>query len=252
MASRREKEKERARRESARAWAAEQERQAEPAIPSQHGIPSLAELAQSQPITEVYLCGRVSSGNQNLDHQLRGARRRIRLQDITVRRSFGDIGDGKSLDPEQRPDLFRAIAAARQRGIPLVLVTISRGIRSQDYHPYWEPDAKPSETELEEFLQLAKGVTIATLNDPDSNPPDDEAFIRQLNAEAKRIPVGRRSKKVKGDCTRRRHRAQQSARQWREDGLSYRLIADRLFTEMGISVSHETIRAWCTIDCQVL
>jgi hypothetical protein len=258
--TRREREKELARRQAALAWADKYDREQRgnqpdedhieedparqrPSRPRRYGIPTLAELAAKQPIHEVYLYCRDSSGRQNLYRQIRGACRRIRKLGIKVRYVYREIGDGKSLKSSERAELHKAIQRARERGIPLVLVCISRGVRNRCYHPYFSPKLKPTQQEFEEFLELAGGVQIATLNDPDSDPPADEAFIRQLHAEVKRRKPGRPGRKPAGYTKQQMANwPHELVEEMRSQGMGWRTIAYELYLLEGISVSHMTVR----------
>jgi DNA invertase Pin-like site-specific DNA recombinase len=165
---------------------------------------------------------------------------------ISVRHSFGDKArDGKSLDPDERPELYEALAAARKRGIPLVVPCISRLIRNAFYHAHHNPEATPTIAEFLELLKLATGVQIITLNDPDATPPKDEAFLRQLAAEVKRRNVGRHKTKTPGDTKDRRRTWKKRVQELRRQGLSYREIADQVYAEGAIGITHGTVRNWC-------
>jgi hypothetical protein len=93
-------------------------------------------------------------------------------------------------------------------------------------------------------MELAKGVELLTLNDPDADPPQDEAFLRQLVAGVKRRKVGRRKQKVLGEKKRLRRRWQKQVVKMREEGVTYREIADRIFAADGLTVTPATVRNW--------
>jgi hypothetical protein len=81
----------------------EEDPRALPAIPSQYGIQSLADrLASGPELDEVYLHCRESALKQHLPLQVKGARRRTEAVGVKVRHCFGEVGNGKSLEPDER------------------------------------------------------------------------------------------------------------------------------------------------------
>lgn len=248
MASRREREQRAIRQTNAARWAADQRLHQDPeaeARPSDYGIQTLAAHLQANTNTEeVYLYCRESTRKQDLRRQLKGARRRITDMALKVRRPFAEFGNGKSIDPGERRELFNALDAARRRGIPLVVPCFSRLLRDTDYHPYRAPTARPTKTKVEALLERVQGVPLLTLNDPDASPADDENFLRQLAAEVKRRKVGRPVKKAPGYTISQKERWLPRVLRMRARGLSLRAIADRIFATDGTRISHGTVRNW--------
>lgn len=220
-----------------------------PAKPSDHGILSFADLIASGEVQEVYIYGRESTRKQDLKSMLKGSRKQITKQGVKVVHAFGDKGkDGKSLDPAERAALFRALDAARMRGIPLVAPAFSRFLRAADYDAVYAPKVRPSVEELEAFLELTKGVTLAVLTDPDADPAQDETFLRAMKAKVKRRQVGRPSEN-KMERKRRKKDWFDWARARRKEGMTYEEIADAMF-EHGVPTTAKTIWAW-THDVEV-
>jgi hypothetical protein len=258
MTSRREKEKRKQRREAAMLACEEAglcPRDGEdpdedpsrqlPATPSEYGIKSFEERIASDPaLEEVYSYGRVSTRKQDLARQLKGCRRRIEAEGVKVRHAYGEVASGKTLDLCDRRKLVKALEAARTRGDPLVMVCVSRAVRHCSYDAHRNPEARPTVAEFEAFRELADGVEILTLNDPDASPPEDENFLRELVASVKRRPVGRPRKKKPGHMKDRSKRWKKRAKLMHEEGMSYREIADYIYEVDGIRITHGTIWNW--------
>src|SRR5262249_40859082 len=156
------------------------------AVPSKYNIITLAQLLLTRNISGVVLYCRVSSRGQDVRCQLRGARQHILQRGVRVLAAFGGVESGKRITEDERPILMQAIRAARSLHVPLVIVCSSRLVRNSGYDPHRCPDLMPDTNEFETILKLAEGVQVVTLHDPDSDPPGDESFLRQLNADVKR------------------------------------------------------------------
>jgi DNA invertase Pin-like site-specific DNA recombinase len=216
----------------------------QPAWPSDYGINSLEEHCQEAAVATAYYYDRVSTGKQDLKIRLRAARRRLGKQGIRIVHAYGECTNGSSLDPADRPAFAKALNAARERGIPLVSPCLSRWVRSTSYHPYRAPQERPNRAQLATLLELADGVTLLTINDPDAEPPDDEAYLRQLAAEGKRCKPGRKAKRAPGDTKARREQWKKPAQRLHAEGLGYKAIADELFAAHGVTVEPMTVRNW--------
>jgi DNA invertase Pin-like site-specific DNA recombinase len=243
VSTRREREQRQQRYEQAKANVRREAAEAKAARPSDYGIRSLADLLEAQPVPEVILYSRVSTRNQNVSHHLVGSRRRLRDMGVKVVAAFGGVESGKQTDPVNRPELVKAFTAAREPGILLIPVP-SRLARHPDYDAHENPGLMPTADTWEQILKLADGVTIVTLSDPDSDPPGDEAFLRQLAADVKHTRVGRPRKKVAGYAKARRRRWIKQVRKWHEEGWSCREIATEITAVDGLYVSHKTVWQW--------
>jgi hypothetical protein len=243
--SRHEKERRRQRLEQIRQRVLEAEAaQSPPATPSKFNILTLSKLLLTKSIPGVVLYCRVSSRGQDVRCQLRGARAHVLQLGVRVLAAFAGIESGKSHTEDGRPILMKAIQAARIRNAPLVVVCASRLVRNSGYDPHRNPDVMPTQDEFETILRLAEGVQICTLNDPDDDPPGDESFLRQLNAEVKRKPVGRPRKRGAGDRKARKAQWLEQARLWRAEGWSIRDIAQQISTEDGSRIGTMTVWGW--------
>jgi hypothetical protein len=141
--------------------------------------------------------------------------------------------------------LLKVIDAARKKGIPLVAPCVSRLVRSENYHAHKFPEEKPTVAQFGKLLELTQGVPVATLNDPDADPPADEAFLRQLVAEVKHTKVGRKRKQLPGYRKARKADLKDRAMEMQGEGLFYRQIADQLYDDHGVKVSHVAVQTWC-------
>lgn len=216
-----------------------------PAKPSSYGIKSLDAYIEECPVSEVYLYSRTSSPNQRVKPHLRAATRWLQKREVKVIYRHSERGrSGKSLDPEERSELFKALNAARKRGVPLVVPCISRLIRHAQYDASANPNARPTVQEIKRLMSLAEGVQLLTLNDPDSYPLDDENFLRNLIAEVELKQVGRPKAKQAGDRKKIREEYEQMAQRMHQSGKSYRFIAVQVSKKAKSRVSHTTVKNW--------
>ncbi len=248
MVTRRQRELREQRRQNVVEWIREQKIESS-CLPSNYDIKTLKRLARKQSILAVVCYCRVSDRKQDLQAQITGTRLLVRKMGIEVKgRRYGDVADGRELDQRSRPDLYEAIGYARRQGIPLVLPCISRAIRNKGYRACkWpECDYQPTKEEFEEFLQVAKGVTLATLNNPDASCPEDEEYLRDVvTAPVKmRLNPGRKRKKGAGYCKARKARYSTLAIRLRESGWSWRDIAQKVSQRSKRPISYTGVRKW--------
>jgi hypothetical protein len=216
----------------------------ETAIPSSYGIVTLADLCDRQHVESVVLYCRDSDRKQGLRYQQIGAYRMIREMGIEVLCSYKEFADGRKTNRRDRPELHRAVSTARRAGVPLVIPCTSRMVRGALYHAHHDPEVRPSVNEFKGFLKATEGVTVATLNDPDDDCPQDETFLRNLTATVKMKRVGRPKKKHPGQAKDRRRKWRRKAIRMKEAGMSYREIAQEIYHRDGSHVSYTTIRKW--------
>jgi DNA invertase Pin-like site-specific DNA recombinase len=226
---------------------AERETRRKEALPSRYGIRDLSKLqneSKDRWSLRVVIYCRVSDPHQDLAAQRKGIRWHLAKLGVRVLCSYSETTNGKCLLPSDRPKLFKAIAAARKLGVPLVVVCVSRLVRNAEYHIYRNPEARPTKAEFKAFMAIAKGVTICTLNNPDSSPPEDEALLNRLAADAKGKRVGRPLKKRPGWAAKRRKQYLSQAREMRKQDKSYRRIAAEISKQSGHPISHAGVRKW--------
>jgi Resolvase, N terminal domain len=259
--SRRERERAEERRADARAWAeAEQKRYARweppdysdpinedrnrPARPRRHGFTTLNEVMESEVVTEVYGYCRTSGDKQDVKAISRAVRRYLKNLGLKVRHIFADIASGKTIEPQDRPKLYRAIEASKKREIWLVIPAFTRLIRNRAWSKTVDPNARPTVAELEALLEKIPCARIVFLHDPDADPASDEAFLRDLNARFNRRKPGRSKNKAKGDSKRRNGRWRSRVIEMLGRGMKPEEIMDVIYEEDGESISRQSIWRW--------
>lgn len=151
----------------------------EQVLPSACGVPPV----ELEDCKEVVLYCRVSNRSQDLDAQIEAAKAICRIMGIKIAYTFAEVASGKNL---KRKQFRRAIRAAKKRGIPLLAITFSRLLRSEDYHQSQNPEARPSRKEIHKLLKVADGVPLLTLNNLDATPAQDEEFTKRSIAAARK------------------------------------------------------------------
>jgi hypothetical protein len=210
------------------------------AVPSEYGFQCLDDVDPC----DGYLYCRVSGRRQDLGAQKRGARRFCEEAGFGIEHTFGETVPGWSLDLDKRPALYRAIALCRQTGLPLFIPCTSRLLRSGNYHAHHSPHARPMVPEFEKLMNVLGGVEVLTLNDPDADPVDDEAFLGSLSAGESGRRVGRPRKKCPGYRRERRVEYLPAARKLRKQGKSFAEIARIVSLTFGIPISSRGIQNW--------
>jgi hypothetical protein len=210
------------------------------AIPSEYGFQSLDDV---EPCDGVLYC-RVSGRRQDLGAQKRGARRYCEEAGFGVEHTFGEKVPGWNLDPDERPVLYRAIALCRQTGLPLFIPCTSRLLRSATYHAHHSPHARPLVPEFDELMKVLGRVEVLTLNEPDADPVDDEAFLGRLSAGESGRRVGRPRKKCPGYRNERRAEYLPVAWKLRKQGRSFAEIARIVSLKSGIPISPRGMQNW--------
>jgi hypothetical protein len=168
----------------------------------------------------------------------------IRRNGVKVLRVYREKRSGKSIDLKDRPQLVAALNHARRRRVPLVSAASSRFIRSSIYHAHKYPDEKPTVSEFQQFMQMARRVTLATLNDPDATCPDDESFLRQIVSNVTGNKIGRPLKKHPGWTKERKKTYLQLARQLRREGFSFSEIALEISFASGRRLTQSGVARW--------
>jgi hypothetical protein len=164
---------------------------------------------------------------------------------VKVKGSFWGVENSKQTEPAERPKLVKAIAAARRLPVPVLLIpVISRLVRHLDYHQHQQPELQPTVDELGKILELAHGVQIVTLSNPDQTPPEDETILRELASEVKRHKVGQPRKRTTGYARERRAHWFPQARQWHAWGWSCRQMALEITEAEGIRLDPATVWRW--------
>lgn len=187
----------------------------------------------------VILCARVSTPGQkasgNLDHQVQLLRLAAAERGAIVVDEFAYVWPGSDFSW-----LLPAIKKARECGAKLLAASLSRFIRSEEYHPARARSAQPSQQQLEELRELSEGVELITVLSPTATPTDERIFETNRGQKAKGKRGGRPAKNSPGYKIRRRLRFQLLVRKLRTEGDSWSEIVRRT------GLPKTTIRDWAT------
>jgi hypothetical protein len=188
-------------------------------------IRHLADLARDHHGVEVVLYIRVSGRMQDrrgtLDRQERFCRRRLAEMGCEVVKVYREVGSGWRLAPRDRQGLADAADYARRRGTILVAESVSRLVRSVQYHSVDYPTAQPTKKEYEQLRFITEGVILATIHAPDATPGQERS------QQTRRGEPGRRAKR-KRRCRADAARLRAKARRLRSEGYSLGEIAEEL------------------------
>ncbi|OHB56570.1 MAG: hypothetical protein A2Y12_04665 [Planctomycetes bacterium GWF2_42_9] len=147
-------------------------------------------LAQTQTILSVILFARVSGRNQdykgNLDAQMASLRQAVQPHEIIA--EFRAIESGWK-DAQGR--LQGAVEMASQTGAIIVTESTDRFIRNIDYHSKNNPSTQPNVAEYERLNQIAGGVTLATVQHPDTSWKKIRSYQSKRGQKAKNNSGGR-------------------------------------------------------------
>jgi hypothetical protein len=173
--------------------------------------------------SKVIIVARVSTVQQqsNLADQVGNLSRWVAEQGaLVVGDPFEHAGSGS--DPFW---LRWPASSARQHQAVILAESVDRLIRHPGFNPKTCPDAQPRESDLEELRACTEGVILATLLPPEATPEEIRSFQRRRGQAAKDNFGGRpRKRKWKQRRLARLH----LARNMRDEGYSYREIADCL------------------------
>lgn len=109
--------------------------------------------------------GQAGKGKTKLHEKTYAAVNEVRkLAPLKLRRIVQGVEEGKL--SRRRPKLRDAVGYAKQRGLMLVTIDLSRFIRSESYCRQTNPEAWPTHEEFDQLSEMASGVILATLEDP--------------------------------------------------------------------------------------
>lgn len=214
-----------------------------------YGIKSLSSYLLTENLSTlcVYVYCRCSKTTQDLKTSKESATRETRRLGVIVIKCFGEHAKGSDLTQKTRPELFAAVNAAALRKIPLVVTCVSRLLRNTNFHPYKHSELKPTRQEFECLMKIVKDVQILTLNDPDSSPPEDECFIRDL---VKALGGKRKGNKPKNVMEKLDNKGERSTDQnpyvqtILKGELSTRQAAFEINRCGDVRVDHTTVHMW--------
>jgi DNA invertase Pin-like site-specific DNA recombinase len=142
-----------------------------------------------------------------------------------------------------RSGLEEAIERARAFDAAVAAFDRSRFLRSEYYDGTNRSDP-PTVIDYRRLRRLAGDVTLATILHPDAAPGENRSAQTRRGQRTKSKLGGR---PIKGR-DRFRRKWLPLARNLRDDGLSYALIAGAIKERLGRSVTHTTIWRWLTRD----
>jgi DNA invertase Pin-like site-specific DNA recombinase len=188
---------------------------------------------------DVILCmrvsGRAQKGSGNLDDQERHLRRVVAERGANVVGVVRKTGSGSDTSW-----LHSTIMMAKESGAKLLAESVSRFIRSEQYHSVKAPDARPSKAQMDSLLAMADGVVLVTVLNPSATPAEERGFQTTRGQVAKNGRGGRPAKNSPGYKIRRRLRLQPLVQKLRKEGASWSEIARRT------GLPQTTIRGWAT------
>lgn len=144
-----------------------------------------------QPGDRVIVCGRVSEHPQQLAGNLDDQAANLCAEMVRL----GAQVVGKHLMTWSGCDpgwLVRAVVKARNFGAKyLVFESVDRAIRSEHFHPFLNPEAVATETDLEYLRYFTEGLPLLTLLPPNATPSEIRSYQRKrgqrLKGQSKRL-----------------------------------------------------------------
>lgn len=207
----------------------------EAATPSDY-IHHFDDLDATEVILFCRVSGREQNRNGNLADQINENRRELEKLGVTVIERYKEIESGWDNDHwMDRGALAAAAAHAKRLGVVLVAESLSRFIRSVDYHPSKNSHAVPTRAEFEKLLRITEGVTLATIAHPDT-PPTAERGVQSKRGMIQKNRMGGRPRKR--TRTIRPLETIQQAMELRAAGWSLGEIAKAL------KVPRPTVQSW--------
>jgi DNA invertase Pin-like site-specific DNA recombinase len=190
-----------------------------------------------QPGDAVILCLRVSKRAQKKTGNLEDQKRHLRR--VVAERGARVVG----LIPHEGPGwdfswLIPALAKAKECGAKLLAESVSRFVRSKEYHSSKNPESQPSELQLESLRVLSDGVSLVTALDPNASPAEERSWQTKRGQMFKDRRGGRPLSNSPGYKLALRHRLKPLARQMRADGASVGEIVKHT------GVARSTVRDW--------
>lgn len=140
---------------------------------------------------------------------------------------------------EERDGLANAVSLAEENGAIVVVPDVSRLIRSKSYHSQNNPNAVPTEKEIQSlFRKEIRGVKVASLLHPKATPQQIRQSQQRRGKKASKKRDGRPKVKQKGDTAQRKRINRPKAIFLFEDRVPIREIGRRL------EVSSSTVYGW--------
>jgi hypothetical protein len=211
----------------------EQQDTFEPADPSQY----FHLIGDVQRGDSVVLCvrvsGRAQKGASNLDDQERRLRTEAARRGAKVVEVVRHVGSGWDFSW-----LLPAIMIAKECGAKLLAESVSRFVRSKEYHSNKNSEAQPTDRQLESLRVLSDGVSLVTALDPNASPAEERSWQTKRGQMCKGRRGGRPLSKSPGYKLALRRKLKPMARQMRAEGASLGDIVKHT------GVARSTVRDW--------
>ncbi len=189
---------------------------------------------------QVVLYCRVSTRQQNhngnLDTQEQYLRNQIDKRDAKVVHVVRYVGSG--FEPLRLP---LAVRFAKQHSAKIVALSTDRFIRHESFKSTGTKKARTLRVNtggLEILREIAKGVELVTLLDPNATLPECAGLQKKIGQQMKNSKGGRPNKRKPGYKKERRQKNLPIVFQLRTEGLKIRDIARKLI------IHESTIRHW--------
>lgn len=170
----------------------------------------------------------------NLDDAEANLRAAVEAAGATVAGVYRWIGSG--FDPFWIP---AAVMRARSVGaVAIFAETTDRFIRNEHYHSVKQPNLQATDRQLDEVAQLADGMPLMTVLDPDATPGEVRSFHTKRGQTQKNRTGGRPAVKRAGYKKQTRWANLVDVRRAKRSGMSVREISERL----GLKKS--TVQDW--------
>ncbi len=241
--SRREQKKHKERVDKAQQWVEE----ANVCLPSTLGRRSLSEVLKLETISSILPYGRTSTWQQNCPKQLRALVNWLRLEGIEPIHPDKETVSGKILDQAHREVLHQQMKIAGEMGLYLLTLDSSRILRHPDYHQKWNTHLRPTLEQWKEVREWEEfyRTEILTVNEVNSSPPEGAVFIREFKKKYGG-GAGRDEARHPNYFKERKEKYQSKVQEWRDEGISYRKIQQRLQEILPFTPSLDTIFRWAS------
>jgi hypothetical protein len=170
---------------------------------------------------------RTSSRNKadgKIQHQMDALYLTVAMDGIKVVREYAGRGiSGKIGMIEKSPEWLACRRHAMEKNLPILIVNPSRALRHNKHNAITNPDDMPSE----DHWSVHKGVELVSLQNPTSSNESQKQFLARLAEEVKRV-------QSKGNI-------QALVSQCRQEGLSSRKTAAKVFKETRKRISHVSV-----------
>jgi len=186
----------------------------------------------------VVVCRESGRGQRkNLDNQEDFLRGQVEEHGAVLLDVFRRIGPGWDIE-----EWAEVIEYALEAGAALLWESTDRALRSKHFHQNNNPGAQPTVAEFENLKGISEGVQLLTFWHSDMPWKEVRGKQSKRGMPAKGNKGGRRKKRRWKD---RRQALAPKAKKMRDEGLSYRQIAERLNPGSRLGpVCHGTIANW--------